>query len=99
YALAARRPAKNERGDVVVRARYIRREDYAAETPAGKNMPVDVLIDLGVDHYYADEAGAKELEQKARQHPIDVVLSVSGAGKPSIKAIVVDGERRDEKFF
>jgi uncharacterized membrane-anchored protein len=86
-------------GDVVVRATYLRREDYAGVTEPGKNMPVDILIDIGADHYYADKARAKALGEAARQGPLEIVLSVGGDGRAVIKGLIVDGRRQDERLF
>ncbi|MGE3303721.1 MAG: GDYXXLXY domain-containing protein [Hyphomonadaceae bacterium] len=97
-AISAQRPALTS-GAATLRARYIRREDYAAETPAGKNMPVDILLDIGADHYYAAEDEAKKLEARARRDPIDVVLALDRGGKPVIKGLIVDGVRKDETLF
>lgn len=88
-----------EQGDVALRVKYVRREDYAGVTEPGQNMPVDILLDIGADHYYADEKDAKELEQSAREAPLDVILSVGGDGKPVIKGLVVKGEKRYETFL
>lgn len=95
----SRQRAKGEPGDVALRAKYLRREDYAGVTEPGKNMPVDIILDIGVDHYYAAEKAAKQIEQDARDTPLDVILSVGGDGSAAIKGLVINGEKRYETFF
>ena len=88
-----------DQGDVALRAKYQRREDFADVTAPGKNMPVDILLDIGVEHYYADEKEALNLERDARETPLDVILSVGGDGTPVIKGLVVNGEKRYETLL
>jgi uncharacterized membrane-anchored protein len=95
----SRQRVKGEPGDVMLRAKYERREDYGGATEPGKNMPVDVFLDIGVDHYYAAEKAAKELEADAREAPLEVILSVSGDGRAAIKGLMVKGERSYETLF
>jgi uncharacterized membrane-anchored protein len=95
----SRQHVKGEPGDVALLAKYLRREDYAGVTEPGKNMPVDILLDIGVDHYYAAEKAAKQIEADAREAPLDVILSVGGDGHAAIKGLVINGEKRYETFF
>jgi uncharacterized membrane-anchored protein len=96
YSLTRNKPA----GGLAVRASYVRREDYADVTEPGKNIPVDILIDIGADRYFSDSEGAKALEKRAReQGALDVVLSVGKDGKAVIKGLIIDGEKRYEKLF
>lgn len=88
-----------EQGDVALRAKYERREDFADVTAPDKNMPVDILLDIGVEHYYAAEKDALDIEHDARETPLDVILSVGGDGKPVIKGLVVNGEKRYETLL
>ncbi len=88
-----------EPGDVALRATYQRREDFADTSAPGKNMPVDVLLDIGVDQYYAAEEVALDMERDARETPLDVILSVGGDGRPVIKGLVVNGEKRYETLL
>jgi uncharacterized membrane-anchored protein len=97
-ALSRARPALAT-GDVLLRAKYIRREDYADKTEPGQNMPVDILVDIGVDHYYADETAAKQLENDAREQPLDLILSVGGDGKPVIKGLMINGQAHYETLL
>jgi uncharacterized membrane-anchored protein len=97
-ALSAERPALAA-GDVLLRAIYVRREDYADVTAPGQNMPVDILLDFGIDHYYADEKTAKQLEADAREQPLDVILSVGGDGKPVIKGLMINGQAHYETLL
>jgi uncharacterized membrane-anchored protein len=82
-----------------VRAIYQRREDYADVTAPGANMPVDILIDIGADHYYADEITAKALENDIRENGLDIILAVGGDGKLSIKGLVLNGQKQYERLF
>lgn len=95
----SRKRATGDPGDVALRARYVRREDFAGSTEPGKNMPVDVLLDIGVDHFYAPEQAAKDLEAEGREAPLDVILSVGGDGRATIKGLIVKGEKRYETLF
>jgi hypothetical protein len=96
YSLTREKPAT----DLALRASYVRREDYADVTEPGKNMPVDILLDIGADRYFSDKEGAKALEDRAReQGALDVILSVGADGKAVIKGLIVDGEKRYETLF
>lgn len=95
----ARQRVKGEPSDVALRAKYVRREDFGGVTEPGKNMPVDILLDIGVDHYYAAEKAAKQIEADAREAPLDVILSVGADGHAAIKGLVINGEKRYETFF
>ncbi|MEJ0023673.1 MAG: GDYXXLXY domain-containing protein [Alphaproteobacteria bacterium] len=90
---------KGEPGDVALRAKYVRRENYGGVTEPGQNMPVDIFLDIGVDHYYAAEKAAKEIEKDGREAPLEVILSVGGDGHAAIKGLVVKDEKRYETFF
>lgn len=97
-ALSRERPPL-EAGDVLLRTKYVRREDFADQTAPGQNMPVDILVDIGVDHYYADEKTALQLEKDAREQPLDLILSVGGDGKPVIKGMMINGQAQYETLL
>jgi uncharacterized membrane-anchored protein len=82
-----------------IRALYRSREDYADVTAPGANMPVDILIDIGADHYYADETTAKALEKDIRENGLDIILAVGGDGGLSIKGLVLNGQKQYETLF
>lgn len=82
-----------------IRAIYRSREDYADVTAPGANMPVDILIDIGADHYYADELTAKALEKDIRENGLDIILAAGGDGKLSIKGLVLNGQKQYETLF
>ncbi len=92
----ARHPGALPPGQVAVRARLLWRELSAipTETPA----PV-LILDLGADRYFADEATAKRLEKAVQEGALEVVLAVGGDGRPAIKGLILNGVRRDEGLF
>ena len=94
----AAKPAAVAASDVVVRGKFKR---WGGPGRAGDDPPVHLNVDIGADRYFADEKTAKELSEALRgpAAAFDVVLSVGGDGAAVIKALMVNGARRDEGLF
>lgn len=63
------------------------------------DAPGQITIDIGADHYYADEPTAKALEKDIREGGLEVILAVGDDGSLSIKGLVLDGQKQYETLF
>jgi uncharacterized membrane-anchored protein len=63
------------------------------------DAPGQITIDIGADHYYADEPTAKALEKDIREGGLDVILAIGDDGGLSIKGLVLNGRKQYETLF
>lgn len=82
-----------------IRVVFRNRESFSDTAAPGADAPIDIRIDIGADHYYADEVTAKALETDLRDNGLDIILAVDGDGKLSIKGLVLNGQKRYETLF
>lgn len=76
------------------------RVKYAVKSPKvePKSKSRWVRVQYNIESYFADQSGAKALEDKIKDSKMRVILSVDDNGNAVIRGLEIDGERFIDKF-
>jgi hypothetical protein len=102
---AASREEAEQVGPVPVKGTFSCTSPTLAQEGGAAGAAGLLHLNLGIDRFYVDQAGAQRIERVLREQAADhdgrafAIVSVSHDGRARLKALVIDGQRLDLNWF